>query len=40
MGGYPINLDITDRFCVVVGGGGVAVRKVEGLLAGPAPGYG
>jgi precorrin-2 dehydrogenase/sirohydrochlorin ferrochelatase len=32
MGGYPINLDITDRFCVVVGGGGVAVRKVEGLL--------
>lgn len=29
---YPINLDIHDRLCVVVGGGSVAVRKVESLL--------
>lgn len=26
-------LDVTDRLCVVIGGGGVAVRKVEGLIA-------
>jgi uroporphyrin-III C-methyltransferase / precorrin-2 dehydrogenase / sirohydrochlorin ferrochelatase len=30
---YPIMLDLCDRRCLVVGGGGVAVGKVEGLLA-------
>ena len=30
---YPINLDLHGRFCVVVGGGAVAERKVAGLLA-------
>jgi precorrin-2 dehydrogenase/sirohydrochlorin ferrochelatase len=30
---YPVNLVLTDKPCLVVGGGGVAVRKVEGLLA-------
>jgi precorrin-2 dehydrogenase/sirohydrochlorin ferrochelatase len=29
---YPVNLRIADRLCVVVGGGGVALRKVKGLL--------
>lgn len=29
---YPINIDITDKKCVVLGGGGVAERKVESLL--------
>lgn len=29
---YPINLKITDRLCVVVGGGSVAFRKVKSLL--------
>jgi precorrin-2 dehydrogenase/sirohydrochlorin ferrochelatase len=29
---YPINIDITDKRCVVLGGGGVAERKVESLL--------
>ena len=30
---YPIALDLSDRLTVVVGGGGVAERKVRGLLA-------
>lgn len=30
---YPVNLDIRDRRCLVVGGGGVGTRKVEGLRA-------
>jgi precorrin-2 dehydrogenase/sirohydrochlorin ferrochelatase len=30
---YPVNLDIQNHLCLVVGGGGVASRKVEGLLA-------
>jgi precorrin-2 dehydrogenase/sirohydrochlorin ferrochelatase len=30
---YPANLIIADRPCLVVGGGEVAARKVEGLLA-------
>ena len=30
---YPINLDIENKFCVVVGGGEVALRKIRGLLA-------
>lgn len=30
---YPMNLDLTGRRCVVVGGGQVAERKVMGLLA-------
>ena len=30
---YPVVLDITDKKCLVVGGGPVACRKVEGLLA-------
>jgi precorrin-2 dehydrogenase/sirohydrochlorin ferrochelatase len=30
---YPIALDLSGRPCVVVGGGRVAARKVEGLLA-------
>ena len=34
--GYPILLDITRKTALVVGGGGVAVRKVKGLLAGGA----
>ena len=32
MGYYPIYLEMTDRRCVVIGGGAVAERKVEGLL--------
>jgi siroheme synthase-like protein len=31
--GYPIVLELSDRPCVVVGGGAVGQRKVEGLLA-------
>jgi len=30
---YPVNLDIRSQLCLVVGGGLVAKRKVEGLLA-------
>lgn len=30
---YIISLDLTDKSCVVVGGGTVAARKVSGLLA-------
>lgn len=30
---YPINLDIEDKACVVIGGGVVALRKIRGLLA-------
>lgn len=30
---YPVCLDIKDKLCVVVGGGEVALRKVQGLLA-------
>ena len=30
---YPINLDIKNKNCVVIGGGEVALRKIRGLLA-------
>jgi len=33
---YPVNLNITDKLCLVVGGGAVALRKTESLLAGRA----
>jgi len=29
---YPLFLDLSDRLCVVVGGGNVAAEKVDGLL--------
>ncbi len=29
---YPVMLDVRGRSCLVVGGGGVALRKVDGLL--------
>jgi precorrin-2 dehydrogenase/sirohydrochlorin ferrochelatase len=32
MTAYPINLDVTGRDCLVVGGGGVGARKARGLL--------
>jgi precorrin-2 dehydrogenase/sirohydrochlorin ferrochelatase len=31
--GYPVNLLVAGKRCLVVGGGAVAARKVEGLLA-------
>ena len=30
---YPINLDVTGKSCVVIGGGEVALRKIRGLLS-------
>ena len=30
---YPVNLNIENKKCVVVGGGKVALRKISGLLA-------
>ena len=33
---FPVNLNIADKLCLVVGGGGVALRKTTGLLAGGA----
>jgi len=37
MRSYPVNLiDLSNRKCIVIGGGAVALRKVEGLLAGNA----
>jgi precorrin-2 dehydrogenase / sirohydrochlorin ferrochelatase len=30
---YPVNLNVTGRRCVVVGGGTVAARKIAGLVA-------
>ena len=32
LGGYPVNLLVAGRRCVVVGGGRIAVRKIEALL--------
>ena len=33
---YPVNLNITDKLCLVIGGGAVALRKTKGLMAGGA----
>ena len=33
MGYYPVFLEMKDRRCVVIGGGAVAEKKVEGLVA-------
>ncbi len=33
MAGYPLVVELANRQCVVVGGGAVAERKVDGLLA-------
>ena len=33
---YPVNLMVAGRRCLVIGGGSVAARKVEGLLAAEA----
>ena len=30
---YPVNLMVAGRPCLVVGGGSVALRKIDGLLA-------
>jgi precorrin-2 dehydrogenase/sirohydrochlorin ferrochelatase len=30
---YPVNLNIQKRFCLIVGGGEVAARKIEAVLA-------
>lgn len=30
---YPVNLELAGRRCLIVGGGNVAVRKLDGLLA-------
>ncbi len=32
LGGYPVNLLVAGRRCVVVGGGHVAARKIEALV--------
>jgi uroporphyrin-III C-methyltransferase/precorrin-2 dehydrogenase/sirohydrochlorin ferrochelatase len=29
---YPVTLDVKNRYCLVVGGGSVALRKVQGLV--------
>ncbi len=29
---YPVNLKVHDRFCLIIGGGEVAARKIESLL--------
>jgi precorrin-2 dehydrogenase len=33
MGYYPVLLDLTGRRCVMVGGGAIAERRIDGLLA-------
>jgi len=33
---YPVNLQLSDRLCLVIGGGPVALRKTLSLLAGDA----